>query len=161
MGYAAWGGGGATIKEGKKDELKALLDGVDRYKCNFDAVEWDFVECNGEQVLDINEYDDHWHEEDLMEFLDMIVPYITEGSLVYHGEGDDCWEYKFDPETGVWRDYNGTVEFDCDWEIYRGDKKSDARERVASMVKIHALDPMAIKILEAYYNGKTIKVEVA
>lgn len=105
MGYWANGSGSATFKEnanidGLRDVLRELID-----ENNYDHIEYEIDESG----IDFWENDTHWHEEDTMEFLDALIPYISEGTADYQGEENCHWRYSFDPEKEEWFDISGTI----------------------------------------------------
>ena len=127
MGYYASGNGDATLKEGVKEDLERLLKGArDEIDCD---IEWDI----SEDRIDFWQSDSHWHEEDTLEFLNMLIPYITEGSMYYSGEDDCHWRYVFDPENDVWIDEGGEVIFDLS-DISDEDLLEEVRKRGLKIV---------------------------
>ena len=106
MGYYASGNGDATLKEGVSGKLAKLLDDS-RQKIDHD-IEWDF----SNDRIDFWQSDSHWHEEDLFDFLNMLSPFITEGSMYFNGEDNSNWRYVFNSETNEWDENDGEVIFD-------------------------------------------------
>lgn len=175
MGYYASGSGDATIKEGKLQELKDVLETNEK---NIDSdIEFEFTnKCNR---IDFWQSDDHWHEEDIMFFLDLISPYITEGSMVFNGEDDCHWRYVFDLDSEEWSDEGGTViysnkfyhfketEGDGTYKVSQIEKHLDATvldefynpQLTGSKAKPINLDNNILLIIKAYYSGKIIYIE--
>lgn len=111
MGYWACGYGEAKLKSGvNEDDLKKTISSY-KYCCEslFDVYE--VTISNGELCFADN--NDHWHEEDLMEFFEIIAPYIESCKAWYNGEEDCHWIYRFNVDTEKFECING--------EIYYGD----------------------------------------
>lgn len=112
MGYAARGAGDAVLKKGvDKEALSKILDEI--LEKNGSDLEYDFSEIydfsniEEKEYIDFWESDSHWHEEDTEEFLNALVPYITEGSAVYSGDDDCNWRYNF--IDGKWINEDGQI----------------------------------------------------
>lgn len=102
MGYSANGKGSATIKNiSDTERLREALDKVIRD--SYSEMEYDIV---GNTIC-LWEYDSHWDEEDTMEILNALSPYITEGSITYDGDENCHWRYNF--INGKWVDENGIL----------------------------------------------------
>ncbi len=95
MGYYANGYGDATLKKNVNiEEIDKKLSSIVKNFCNF---EYEIDDTN------INFWDDNkYHEEDTLEFLEALIPYITEGIMDYHGEGGDLWRFQFNPKKKKW-----------------------------------------------------------
>lgn len=104
MGYYASGSGDAIIKENvNKNELKELLNKViDEHCYNIEYV----LNDDDIRIYFWNNYSS-WHEEDTMEFLNTLTPYITEGCVEYKGDEDCNWRYIL--KDGKWIEQNGTI----------------------------------------------------
>lgn len=103
MGYYASGDGSATLKEGvNQTELANLLDGLPNSDMDFEFYE---------NKISFWENDSHWHEEDTFEFLEALIPYITDGCAHYSGEEDCIWRYKFYSESETWEEESATIDY--------------------------------------------------
>lgn len=118
MGYWACGYGEAKLKSGVNED--DLLNTLSSYKyCNGTLIDiYDVSIFCGK--LCFEDSDDHWHEEDLMEFFEIITPYIESCKAWYHGEDDCHWTYRFNADTEKFECING--------EIYYGDTFEDAND---------------------------------
>lgn len=104
MGYWANGSGDVILKEGiNREELRQKLDTI--IKEQFSDMEYDLDESS--ELIYFWENDTHWHEEDTMEFLNALIPYIKEGCAEYRGEEDCNWRYIL--INGKWIEQGGTV----------------------------------------------------
>lgn len=114
MGYYAAGSGDVTLKNGieASDILEKIRKEDFDFLCNGEIEEG--VTVDGQKALDIWEADDHWHEEDVMEVLNFIKPYIDAGCLVYSGDESCHWRYVFDPKTDKWVEENGRIDYNFD-----------------------------------------------
>lgn len=114
MGYFAKADGSAKIKEGVNQELleQFLLNA--REESNSDI---GFNISGG--YISLWDSDSHWDEEYTLGFLNTLNPYITEGCMVYTGEDDSIWRYKYNPEKGTWEEEFGSVDFS--FESYSDD----------------------------------------
>lgn len=102
MGYCAYGNGEVVLKEGIDadnvlDQMESLLENAFCIECELSE--------NGIQITDTENY----HEEDIMEILNFLIPYITEGDMAYSGDDDCFWKFIFNPETLKWDEINGDV----------------------------------------------------
>ncbi len=104
MGYYASGSGDATIKEGRAEELCSLLESKKV------EIEWDVFEKNS--CISFWLSDDHWHAEETGDFLNLLCPFITEGTLEMSGEDDCHWRYVFNLESKCWREEFGTIVYE-------------------------------------------------
>ncbi len=189
MGYFASGAGSATLKNEKAQiELKKLLREKwdNKQWCDFD---YDFgrdkinEETETRYWIDFSESDDHWHEEDTYEFLNLLVPYIVEGEACYTGDENCNWKYVFSPEEGKWLEEYGRVTYESDYKNFKfvdsdGDGKYKSKQidehleamdedscyiaqlqLVGSSAKKINLDKNVLEILKAYYSGKVVKIE--
>lgn len=109
MGYCADGSGRVTLKEGMDPEqvekaIIAAYEAPERKK--YSPLEYDVIDDKIE-IWDSDKY----HEEDTIEFLNVIAPFITEGAIEYSGESDDVWRFVFDSATSSWKEENGVVDF--------------------------------------------------
>ena len=88
----------------------------EHYKNTYCPIGYDI----GIDAIDI--YDDEkYHEEDTREFLTVITPYITEGTLNYSGEDDSIWRFVFDYEKQTWNEEDATIAYGfedyTDWDL--------------------------------------------
>ena len=108
MGYCANAGGSATIIDGKREDLEKILE--DKYG-SYSPLDYDFFENKDENSIKI--YDsEKYYEEDTMEFLETIAPYITKGCLNYSGEDGSIWRFVFNPDTKKWDEQNAKISYD-------------------------------------------------
>ena len=114
MGYFAKADGSAKIKEGvNQKQLEQLLLDVreeTETKIDFDIFDGSIV---------LWDSDSHWDEEYTLGFLNTLNPYITEGCMVYTGENNSIWRYKYNPEKGNWEEEFSSVDFS--FESYSDD----------------------------------------
>ena len=107
MGYCANAGGSATIIDGKREDLEKVLE--DKYG-SYSPLDYDFFENKDENSIKI--YDsEKYYEEDTMEFLETIAPYITKGCLNYSDEDDHIWRFVFDPATKSWNEEDAKISY--------------------------------------------------
>lgn len=103
MGYYAYGNGSVLLKNGiNKEELFKKLD----EKLN-DAFGLEY-EFNKAGMIDITDYE-NYSEEDIMEFLNILIPYIKEGSIEYSGDDDYHWKFVFNEKDQKWDEFDGEV----------------------------------------------------
>ena len=108
MSYYAYGNGMAKLKDGVNKE--ALYEKLDKIVDDCFGLEY-------EEELDgyIPFYDtENYHEEDIMDFLNILSPYITEGSIEYSGEDDYHWKFVFNKDTKEWDEIEGEVYYSLD-----------------------------------------------
>lgn len=104
MGYYACGSGGAKLKDGiSEDDVVKVIDNLDLGEIEIDVY-------NGNQ-MDIVEIDYHWDEDDTMNVLNELIPFISEGEVCYTGEEDNHWRYRFDPESNEWIEDAGVLDY--------------------------------------------------
>ena len=114
MGYSARGNGDATFKddvdlkeiEKKLDELLGTTNG---HRCWADMEFEISEESDGHKWIRFWESDSCWHEEDTMEFLNALNPYIVGGQADYSGEDDSIWRYVYDAEEETWTEEDATI----------------------------------------------------
>ena len=100
MGYYAWGNGEAKLKNGANTlELDSKLNELGTLFYDFES---DWV------VFSDNE---DYFEDDVLDFLDVLSPYITEGSIRYSGDEDRFWRFVFDSKTQTWKQEFGIVDY--------------------------------------------------
>ena len=104
MGYYADGSGSARFKEGvNTNQVTKILEETKTY------IEFEMdLKINGRDIIDF--YDsEKYYEDETMEFLNALVPFIDEGEMTYSGEDGCHWRFVFDPETGKWNEENGEI----------------------------------------------------
>lgn len=101
MGCCADGSGFATLKKDADiAELKDELDALDvRFDWNIDKDSVDFYES------------DKYHEDETIEFLDTLAPYVAEGEANYIGEDGCTWRFRFDPYEQEWVEETATIDY--------------------------------------------------
>lgn len=125
MGYSASGSGSATLKKGCASELKGILEKtVKDPKADFiNSFDWDIFKNTYKdeenEVISLSEYDDHWHEEDTMTFLNLLTPHIVDGCIDYNGEDDCHWRYKFLPSEEGWISEGGEITYESDFRNFK------------------------------------------
>ena len=107
MGYCAYGSGEVVLKPGVDpdnvlDQMESLLENAFCIECELSE--------NGIQITDMENY----HEEDIMEILNFLTPYITEGDIDYSGDDDCFWKFVFNQETQKWDEIDGDVYYTDD-----------------------------------------------
>ena len=108
MGFYAYGSGTALLKDNiKKEELFERLDEKvgDAYCLDY--------EYDGKETIGITD-SENYSEEDIMEFLNILSPCITEGSIEYTGDDDCHWKFVFDKENEEWDEIEGEVYYSLD-----------------------------------------------
>lgn len=104
MGYWANGSGDAIIKENvNRNQLRELLNKVINKYCR--DMEYDLDDTS--MFIYFWENSTHWHEEDTMEFLNTLTPYITDGCAEYKGEEACNWRYIL--KDGKWVEQAGMI----------------------------------------------------
>lgn len=108
MGYSASGSGSVTLKKGiSADAMITLLDQVRKAAGN--VIEIDSFKNNDKVIVSFYGSDDHWYNEDTMDFLKALAPFISEGSAEYTGEDNCNWRYRFITDKQEWIEENGAV----------------------------------------------------
>ena len=122
MGYTASGSGEITLKKGITAEfMKDYLNKLEADNKIDHTIEYDCDEYKGQTIIDVRQYDDHYHAEDIETFLDDLIPYISEGALYYMSTDDNAqWRYNFDPETEKWNEESGVIDYN--FESYNDDE---------------------------------------
>lgn len=109
MGYYAYGSGTATLKNGiDKDTLRGKLDELTDQECSID---YDFV--NGDITFSDNG-DYSYDEDNIMDFLNTLIPYITDGEISYSGDDDCYWKFQYNPKTKEWDELEGDYYYSMD-----------------------------------------------
>lgn len=107
MGYWASGSGSAMLKDDvDRKTLISELSKEDKWGCSFMNL---YNVVVGNHTIFFEENDDHWHEEDLMEFFNIIKPYITQCEATYVGEDYYHWKYRFNKESDKFESVDGEV----------------------------------------------------
>ena len=135
MGSYASGSGNATIMAGKVEELKKVLKtkyGELGRNCKLDYdLDYDDLRID---FWDSQKY----YEEDTMDFLNTIAPFINEGCMDYSGE-DSVWRFKFDPDQKDWHEEDATIDYN--FESYSDDElMTELKKRGYSVTKTAAAD---------------------
>lgn len=101
MGYCADGSGFANLKrDADIAELKDKLDALDvwlNWRVYKDSV--DFYDS------------DNYHEDETIEFLDTLAPYVADGEVNYTGEDGCIWRFRFDPDEQEWVEESATIDY--------------------------------------------------
>lgn len=100
-GYCAYGSGFANLKrDADIAELKAKLDALDVW------LNWRIYKDS------VDFYDsDNYHEDETIEFLNTLAPYVAEGEVNYTGEDDYIWRFRFDPDKQKWVEESATIDY--------------------------------------------------
>lgn len=101
MSYMAYGDGMVKLKDGVNEE--ALYEKLDKIVDDCFGLEYEEWLNGYISFHDI----DNYHEEEIMNFLNALTPYIVEGEIKYSGEEDCYWMFEFNPETNTWDELNG------------------------------------------------------
>lgn len=108
MGYYTYGNGSALLKNNvNKEELFKKLDKKvdDAY-----GLEYEYDDKETINITDLENYS----EEDIMEFLNILSPCITEGSIEYSGDDDYHWKFVFNKKTEKWDEIEGEIYYSLD-----------------------------------------------
>lgn len=113
MGYWAAGDGYIYLKENVTEEQveNAIKDCVLAKDTDF---EWEYIDSTTEPRLHIWQNDDHWHEEDIVEFLNALIPLTENGDLFYEGDENCFWKYSFKND---WETDYGTIVYEDLYEL--------------------------------------------
>lgn len=101
MGYCADGSGSATLKrDADIAELKDKLDALDVW------LNWSIYKDS------VDFYDsDNYHEDETIEFLDTLAPYVADGEVNYTGEDGSIWRFRFDPDEQEWVEESAAIDY--------------------------------------------------
>lgn len=101
MEYCADGSGFATLKrDADIAELKDKLDALDVW------LNWSIYKDS------VDFYDsDNYHEDETIEFLNTLAPYVAEGEVNYDGEDGCIWRFRFDPDKQKWVEESATIDY--------------------------------------------------
>lgn len=101
MEYCADGSGFANLKrDADIAELKAKLDALDVW------LNWRIYKDS------VDFYDsDNYHEDETIEFLNTLAPYVAEGEVNYNGEDGCIWRFRFDPDEQKWVEESATIDY--------------------------------------------------
>ena len=143
MGYYANGSGSATIKENVSfDQIKKALLEAKNGKLGFNDVQWELWENNGTNEIDFWVSDGHWDEERAFNFVNTLIPFITDGSISYRGDEDCIWRYVFDSENSKWNEENATIDYN--FESYTdGQMIEELKKRGYEVTKAAIVGPTA------------------
>lgn len=118
MGDYVYGSGEVTLKK----ELSAvnfsqMQEGLKKKKDDLDMVELTFRirldATNKSSIMEINEGSDSWDEENTLEILAYLAPYITEGRFVYFNEDErEYWRYVYVPLSEKWKRQEGQITYE-------------------------------------------------
>ena len=109
MGYYAGGNGTCILKESATE--KQVLEAIKDCELIGDPdFEYEFETIDNRNAIWINQNDWHWHDEEVTELFDALAPFIESGELLYSGDEDCHWKYKF--SNGEWKEYDGTIIYD-------------------------------------------------
>ena len=126
----AHGSGSATIKPGNtKESIREAVKGC--YILSRDNFEYD-VQKND---LEISIVHDIYHDDEVLEFLNTIAPFVSDGQIEFGGEDDGHWAFIFNPATSKWEEQNG--------QIVYGDRKLIDLSKVAVLSVYHSFDSEA------------------
>ena len=68
---------------------------------------------NKSSIMEINEVSDSWDEENTLEILAYLAPYITEGRFVYFNEDErEYWRYVYVPLSEKWKRQEGQITYE-------------------------------------------------
>ncbi len=68
---------------------------------------------NKSSIMEINEGSDSWDEENTLEILAYLAPYITEGRFVYFNEDErEYWRYVYVPLSEKWKRQEGQITYE-------------------------------------------------
>lgn len=123
MGYCADGSGFATLKKDADiAELKYKLDALDvRFDWSIDKDGVDFYES------------DKYHEDETIEFLDTLAPYVAEGEANYTGEDGCAWRFRFDPDEQEWVEESAMIDYN--FESYTDEQMIEELDRRGYIVQ--------------------------
>lgn len=150
MGDYVCGSGEVTLKK----ELSAVSfsqvqEGLKKKKDDLDMVELMFRigldATNESSIIEISEGTDSWNEEDTLEILAYLVPYITEGCIIYFDEDErEYWRYVYSPLSEKWEREEGRIEY--------GPVK---QYKTNSSLKVSHKSPMTIEDVLSVTGGNT------
>lgn len=123
MGYYANGSGFATLKrDADIAELKDKLDALDVwFDWSIDKDSVDFYES------------DKYHEDETIEFLDTLAPYVAEGEANYTGEDGCAWRFRFDPDEQEWVEESAMIDYN--FESYTDEQMIEELDRRGYIVQ--------------------------
>ena len=123
MGYCADGSGFANLKrDADIAELKAKLDALDVW------LNWRIYKDS------VDFYDsDNYHEDETIEFLNTLAPYVAEGEVNYTGEDGCIWRFRFDPDEQEWVEESATIDYN--FESYTDEQMIEELDRRGYIVQ--------------------------
>ena len=90
--------------------LKKKKDDLDMVELTF-RIRLDAT--NKSSIMEINEGSDSWDEENTLEILAYLAPYITEGRFVYFNEDErEYWRYVYVPLSEKWKRQEGQITYE-------------------------------------------------
>ena len=111
MGYHATGSGSAVFKDNMTTDM------IQEHFNNIDLNEYFNIRISNigvntdHKYIDFEESNGHWNEENTINFLNSLIPFIASGSIYYTGEDNSVWRYVFDPESYTWRKDDGIIDY--------------------------------------------------
>ena len=108
MGYCASGDGVAVFKkEANIIELSDILESKksEMYALQTDKIEYDIVD----DQMSMWHSDERYDEDDVLEFLEVLTPYISEGQMEFTGEDGAKWRFRFNPNSEEWEEQSGNT----------------------------------------------------
>ena len=123
MGYCADGSGFANLKrDADIAELKYKLDALNvRIDRNIGKDSVDFYES------------DKYHEDETIEFLATLAPYVAEGEANYIGEDGCTWRFRFDRDEQEWLEETATIDYN--FESYTDEQMIEELDRRGYIVQ--------------------------
>lgn len=113
MGYYASGSGYINLK--KEADMETVKKALDTAREEIDGdISGSWSKDNQTYEIDLYVSDDHWHEEDMDELFNALMPYMLEAAVDMKGEDDCYWRYQYNPETQKIDDIPGTLVFGND-----------------------------------------------
>ena len=98
MGYYANGSGNVELRDSEfKEIVKNVLSDT-----------FETFTSGSPNDLTVSVFiDDKYYKDSVLETLEKIAPYISEGEIEYHGEDEAAWRFVFTQETKQWEEIQG------------------------------------------------------
>lgn len=143
MGYYARGNGNVTFKENVvlEDVKKAITENGFEDEFEYDIDKDGIYFCSN----------DKYHEEDVTEALNILTPYIKEGTVNFVGEDDTLWQLLFIPEKGEWKELNGTVVY-YEYDFTEGKKITCYGDEINNILNYLPAEKLAEVLREKGYT---------
>lgn len=113
MGYYANGSGYITLK--KEADMEIVKKALDTAK---DEISGDITgywsKDNQTYNIDLYIHDDHWHEEDIYDLFNAVMPFIVDVDVDMKGDEDCYWRYQYNTETQKIDKIPGTIVYGND-----------------------------------------------